>query len=170
MAVEMVGPPSTFEVAGPAGGAPRVGGGARGSRGPCPPLTVRAGSSSPRAGSRSGRSAGVPPVGSCRAVGPRRTCRSRGRLRFGNPHARGALGAASSPGGFAVPHVHGERQATGRVAKRWFDPKPPTAGLDRWVARPPISEVLPGETGRSAAGCSSTSFRAGAGSPTCERA
>jgi hypothetical protein len=30
--------------------------------------------------------------------------------------AQGALGAASSPGRFAVPHIHGERQATGRVA------------------------------------------------------
>ncbi|MGD9531334.1 DUF5710 domain-containing protein [Pseudonocardia sp.] len=29
--------------------------------------------------------------------------------------------------------------------KRWFDPNPPTAGLDRWAVRPPIPEVLPGE-------------------------
>lgn len=31
------------------------------------------------------------------------------------------------------------------AARRWFDPKPPNAGLDRWAARPPIPEVLPGE-------------------------
>ena len=30
-------------------------------------------------------------------------------------------------------------------AKRWFDPKPPTDGLERWTARPPIPDVLPGE-------------------------
>lgn len=31
------------------------------------------------------------------------------------------------------------------VEKRWFDPEPPTPGLDRWAARPPVPEVLPGE-------------------------
>ncbi|MDN5854066.1 MAG: DUF5710 domain-containing protein [Actinomycetia bacterium] len=29
--------------------------------------------------------------------------------------------------------------------RRWFDPRPPTTGLDRWAARPPIPDVLPGE-------------------------
>lgn len=31
------------------------------------------------------------------------------------------------------------------VAKRWYDPRPPTTGLDRWAARPPIPDLLPGE-------------------------
>lgn len=30
-------------------------------------------------------------------------------------------------------------------AKRWYDPQPPTAGLDLWAARPPVPELLPGE-------------------------
>ncbi len=38
------------------------------------------------------------------------------------------LGARWDPGGEAL-----------------VDPKPPTPGLDRWTARPPIPDVLPGE-------------------------
>ena len=30
-------------------------------------------------------------------------------------------------------------------AKRWYAPRPGMAGLGRWVARPPLPEVLPGE-------------------------
>jgi len=62
------------------------------------------------------------------------TVRSAGRRRlyldvpFAEKDAAKALGARRDP-----------------AEKRWFDPKPPTAGLDRWAARPPISEVLPGE-------------------------
>lgn len=32
-----------------------------------------------------------------------------------------------------------------QTVKRWYDPRPPTAGLDRWVARPPLPDLLPGE-------------------------
>ncbi len=32
-----------------------------------------------------------------------------------------------------------------QTAKRWYDPRPPTAGLDRWAARPPVPDLLPGE-------------------------
>jgi hypothetical protein len=32
-----------------------------------------------------------------------------------------------------------------QAARRWFDPRPPTAGLDRWAARPPVPDLLPGE-------------------------
>jgi hypothetical protein len=28
---------------------------------------------------------------------------------------------------------------------RWYDPNPPTAGLQRWLARPEVPELLPGE-------------------------
>jgi hypothetical protein len=62
------------------------------------------------------------------------TVRSAGRRRlyldvpFAEKDAAKALGARWDP-----------------AEQRWFDPKPPTAGLDRWAARPPISEVLPGE-------------------------
>ncbi|MBN9096845.1 MAG: hypothetical protein J0I49_01815 [Pseudonocardia sp.] len=31
------------------------------------------------------------------------------------------------------------------TAKRWYDPRPPTAGLQPWAARPPIPDLLPGE-------------------------
>lgn len=31
------------------------------------------------------------------------------------------------------------------TARRWFDPRPPTSGLQRWAARPEVPEVLPGE-------------------------
>ena len=31
------------------------------------------------------------------------------------------------------------------AAKRWFDPSPPTAGLERWAARAPVPDVLRGE-------------------------
>jgi hypothetical protein len=31
------------------------------------------------------------------------------------------------------------------AAKRWYDPRPPTPGLDRWAARPEVPELLPGE-------------------------
>lgn len=30
-------------------------------------------------------------------------------------------------------------------ARRWYDPHPSTPGLDRWAARPPVPELLPGE-------------------------
>ena len=30
-------------------------------------------------------------------------------------------------------------------ARRWYDPRPPTAGLQRWAARPDVPELLPGE-------------------------
>lgn len=43
----------------------------------------------------------------------------------------------------------GEAKARGArwdpAEKRWFDPRPPTPGLERWAARPPIPHVLPGE-------------------------
>lgn len=32
-----------------------------------------------------------------------------------------------------------------QTERRWYDPRPPTAGLDRWTARPPVPELLPGE-------------------------
>lgn len=32
-----------------------------------------------------------------------------------------------------------------QAAKRWYDPRPPSAGLDRWAARPPVPDLLPGE-------------------------
>ncbi|MGH3614154.1 MAG: hypothetical protein ACRDRK_16485, partial [Pseudonocardia sp.] len=32
-----------------------------------------------------------------------------------------------------------------QTARRWYDPRPPTAGLDRWAARPEVPELLPGE-------------------------
>jgi hypothetical protein len=31
------------------------------------------------------------------------------------------------------------------AAKRWYDPRPPTQGLDRWAARPDVPDLLPGE-------------------------
>ena len=31
------------------------------------------------------------------------------------------------------------------VARRWYAPRPGMAGLDRWAARPPLPELLPGE-------------------------
>ncbi|MGH3612524.1 MAG: DUF5710 domain-containing protein [Pseudonocardia sp.] len=31
------------------------------------------------------------------------------------------------------------------TARRWYDPRPPTAGLHRWAARPEVPELLPGE-------------------------
>ena len=31
------------------------------------------------------------------------------------------------------------------AAKRWFDPRQSTAGLERWAARPPVPDLLPGE-------------------------
>lgn len=30
-------------------------------------------------------------------------------------------------------------------ARRWYDPRPPSPGLDRWAARPPVPDLLPGE-------------------------
>jgi hypothetical protein len=30
-------------------------------------------------------------------------------------------------------------------AGRWYDPRPVTDGLDRWAARPPVPDLLPGE-------------------------
>jgi len=30
-------------------------------------------------------------------------------------------------------------------ARRWYDPRPPTTGLDRWTALPDVPQVLPGE-------------------------
>jgi uncharacterized protein DUF5710 len=30
-------------------------------------------------------------------------------------------------------------------ARRWYDPRPPSAGLERWAARPEVPELLPGE-------------------------
>jgi len=32
-----------------------------------------------------------------------------------------------------------------RHAKRWYDPRPPSPGLDRWAARPDVPDLLPGE-------------------------
>ncbi len=32
-----------------------------------------------------------------------------------------------------------------QAARRWYDPTPPTAGLNRWTAGAPIPELLPGE-------------------------
>lgn len=52
------------------------------------------------------------------------------------------------------------------VEKRWYDPRPPTAGLERWAALPEVPELLPGRTGNSARACSWTWSRPAAGSPT----
>ncbi|MGQ0480973.1 MAG: DUF5710 domain-containing protein [Pseudonocardia sp.] len=30
-------------------------------------------------------------------------------------------------------------------AKRWYDPNPPSAGLDRWAAAPDVPDLLPAE-------------------------
>lgn len=30
-------------------------------------------------------------------------------------------------------------------ARQWYDPRPPTTGLDRWAARPAVPDLLPGE-------------------------
>lgn len=30
-------------------------------------------------------------------------------------------------------------------ARRWYDPRPPTSGLDRWASRPDVPDLLPGE-------------------------
>jgi len=30
-------------------------------------------------------------------------------------------------------------------ARRWYDPRPPTAGLDRWAHLPDVPDLLPGE-------------------------
>jgi hypothetical protein len=87
------GRPRTSVVAGCGGSGRRPGGAARGSRRPCPPLIGRAEPSSPRAGSRSGRSVGAPPVGSCRAVIRGEPAgHGRGPI-FGHPQAPGAGGA-----------------------------------------------------------------------------
>jgi hypothetical protein len=32
-----------------------------------------------------------------------------------------------------------------QTARRWYDPRPPSAGLDRWAALPPVPDLLPGE-------------------------
>lgn len=32
-----------------------------------------------------------------------------------------------------------------QAVKRWYDPKPPSPGLDRWAARPDVPDLLPGE-------------------------
>lgn len=32
-----------------------------------------------------------------------------------------------------------------QTARRWYDPRPTTTGLDRWAARPDVPELLPGE-------------------------
>ncbi|ANY06370.1 DUF5710 domain-containing protein [Pseudonocardia sp. HH130630-07] len=39
--------------------------------------------------------------------------------------------------------AHGARWDPG--ARRWFDPRPPTAGLARWAALPEVPDLLPGE-------------------------
>src|SRR6201991_4309246 len=31
------------------------------------------------------------------------------------------------------------------ATKRWYDPRPPSPGLDRWAARPDVPDLLPGE-------------------------
>lgn len=31
------------------------------------------------------------------------------------------------------------------TARRWYDPRPPTAALDQWAALPPVPDLLPGE-------------------------
>jgi hypothetical protein len=60
------------------------------------------------------------------------TTRSAGRVYLDVPYAEKdtakALGARWDP-----------------AVKRWVDPRPPTAGLERWAARPPVPELLPGE-------------------------
>ncbi len=32
-----------------------------------------------------------------------------------------------------------------QVARRWYDPNPPTTGLDHWAVRPDVPDLLPGE-------------------------
>lgn len=32
-----------------------------------------------------------------------------------------------------------------QTSRKWYDPRPPTAGLERWAARPPVPDLLPGE-------------------------
>ena len=79
-------------VAGCGGSGRRLGAAGRGSRRPCPPLIVRAEPASPRSGSRSSRSVGAPPVGSCRAVIRGETAGHGRRPSFG--HAQGQLDLA----------------------------------------------------------------------------
>jgi hypothetical protein len=49
-----------------------------------------------------------------------------------------------------VPHAEKDQaKALGArwdaQAKRWYDPRPPSPGLDRWAARPDVPDLLPGE-------------------------
>jgi len=49
-----------------------------------------------------------------------------------------------------VPYAEtGEAKALGArwdpQAKRWYDPRPTTPGLDRWAARPDVPDLLPGD-------------------------
>ena len=51
-------------------------------------------------------------------------------------------------------------------ARRWYDPRPSTPGLDRWAARPPVSDLSPGEDRAFGAGLFVDMVPARAGSPT----
>lgn len=42
------------------------------------------------------------------------------------------------------------------TAGRWYDPRPPTTGLDRWTGLPDVPDLLPGRIVRSGRGCSWT--------------
>jgi len=72
------------------------------------------------------------------------------------PQARRALGLSveqSQPPARAYLDVpYGEKDAAkahgarrDQQARRWYDPRPPTAGLQQWAASPEVPEVLPGE-------------------------
>lgn len=39
-----------------------------------------------------------------------------------------------------------------QAARRWYDPRPPTAGLERWAARSAVPDLLPGEDRNFGAG------------------
>jgi hypothetical protein len=60
--------------------------------------------------------------------GPARESRAYLDVPFSEKDAAKALGARWDP-----------------AVKRWYDPRPPTVGLDRWAARPPVPDLLPGE-------------------------
>jgi hypothetical protein len=65
------------------------------------------------------------------------------------PHQRRTTGPAARVY-LDVPYAEKDAAKTlgarwDQAAKRWYDPRPPTAGLERWAARPEVPELLPGE-------------------------
>ena len=71
-------------------------------------------------------------------------------LRVRHPSGAGVVdgrATAASPGRPVQREGRGDdaRRPLGPGGEALVDPKPPTPGLDRWTARPPIPDVLPGE-------------------------